>query len=130
MRTKKWMSKLIIVLIFACSLMVISCDENRVFEQNVEIPNKSWSYDQVFPFEAEIKDTNLRYNVYINLRHTNEYTNSNFWLMLYTTFPSGEKIERRVELPLASKEGKWYGNSGGSIVAHQVLIQPNAIFQK
>lgn len=128
MRTKKRMSKLMTVWIFACFIVVLGCDENRIFEQNVEISDKSWSYDQVFPFEAEINDTSLRYNVYINLRHTYQYANSNLWLMLYTTFPSGEKIERRVELPLASKGGKWYGHSGGSIVAHQILIQPNAIF--
>lgn len=108
--------------------VLVACDENRIYDENKEIPNQSWEYENVIPFEAEIEDTSLRYNVYVNLRHTNQYSNSNLWILLYTTFPSGERLERRVELPLASKEGKWYGNHSGSMVNHQILIQPKAVF--
>ncbi|MEZ4883232.1 MAG: gliding motility lipoprotein GldH [Chitinophagales bacterium] len=114
--------------IFVFAIVLVACDESRIYEQNTEIPNRSWDYDTVIPYEVTVVDTSIRYNVYVNLRHTNQYANSNLWLMLYTTFPSGEKSERRVELPLASKEGKWYGNHSGSIISHQILIQPNAIF--
>ena len=118
----KYIAILILVVVFT------ACDENRIFEQNSEIPDRSWDYDTVMPFEVTISDTNLHYNVYVNLRHTNQYANSNLWVLLHTTFPSGEKLEKRVELPLASTEGKWYGNSAGSIINHQILIQPNAVF--
>lgn len=118
--------KCITVLIFA--FLLVACDENRIFEENKNVPNQSWDYKDIIPFEATVTDTNLRYNVYINVRHTNQYSNSNLWILLYTTFPSGEKLERRVELPLASTEGKWHGNHSGSIVNHQILIQPNAVF--
>ncbi len=116
------------IAILTFAVFLVACDENRIFEENKDIANQSWDYEDVIPFEASITDTNLRYNVYVNLRHTNQYANSNLWVLLYTTFPSGEKLERRVELPLASKEGKWYGNHSGSLVSHQILIQSNAVF--
>ncbi len=116
------------ILVFVLAIALVGCDENRIFDENTELTDRSWDYENVLPYEVEITDTNLRYNVYVNLRHTNQYANSNLWVLLYTTFPSGEKLERRVELPLASKEGKWYGNHSGSIVNHQVPIQQNAIF--
>ncbi|MFK7905631.1 MAG: gliding motility lipoprotein GldH [Chitinophagales bacterium] len=116
------------IMVFALAIALVGCDENRVFDQNTELTDRSWDYENTLSYEVEIADTNLRYNVYVNLRHTNQYTNSNLWVLLYTTFPSGEKLERRVELPLASKEGKWYGNHSGSIVNHQIQIQENAIF--
>lgn len=114
-----------------CLLLLLSmftaCDKDRIYDKFAEIPQAQWTYEQKMPFEVEITDTIQHYNVYINVRHNDTYPYSNLWVMLYTWFPSGKKIENRVNLPLANKEGRWYGNKGlNSLITNQVLIQENA----
>ena len=99
----------------------------RIFEQNASVPNRSWTYDNMLSFEAEIVDTSLQYNIYLNLRHGNNYLFRNLWVIVHTTFPSGKRIQKRVDLPLADKSGKWYGKGVGDIRRTTIKIQPNAI---
>ncbi|OWY23384.1 hypothetical protein BVG80_08645 [Sphingobacteriales bacterium TSM_CSM] len=117
-----------VTVLAVCTLLLHACNSgNTVFEKNAEIPKGNWTYDVKPAFEVPVTDTVSRYNVYVNLRHTNSYTYSNMWVIIYTTLPSGKKLERRTELPLSDKEGKWYGKDSGSIINQQILIQPNAI---
>ena len=87
--------------------MFVSCDKNRVYEKNKEIKDYIWDSKNKASFTFEITDTTKLYNIYINVRHADFYQFSNIWLITYTTFPDGNKIEKRVEIPLANEEGKW-----------------------
>ena len=116
------------LLLVLLSAIFTACNSSGVFDQNTDIKGKQWSYDQILPFEVSVTDTTQQYNLYINLRHTNDYQYSNLWLMMRTTFPDGQTLDKRVDLPLADKQGKWYGSGMGDIITQQVLIQPNAIF--
>jgi gliding motility-associated lipoprotein GldH len=109
-------------------LLLFSCDQNRVFEKNVEIPGNIWSYDFKVPFEVEITDTSASYNVYVNIRHTEIYPFNNLWVIVHTELPSGEKKEKRVELVLSDNRGEFFGEGMGDIWDYQALIQENAIF--
>lgn len=116
-------------LLFVLSIILLTaCNSLGVFDQNTDIKNKQWSYDQPLLFEVAIADTAQQYNIYINLRHTNNYQYSNMWVLMKTTLPNGKTLDKRVELPLADKQGKWYGSGMGDIITQQVLIQPNALF--
>lgn len=109
-------------------LLFFSCDQNRVFEKNVEIPDYIWNYDFKVPFEVEITDTSSRYNVFINIRHTDSYPLSNLWVIIHTQLPSGEKKQKRVELVLSDNRGQFFGEGMGDIWDYQILIQQNALF--
>lgn len=112
---------------FLIMLLYIACDSQRVYDTFSPIADtKGWNYDQKMSFEVPIIDTTSRYNIYINLRHTTDFPYSNIWLKINTIFPSGKKIEGRVNLPLADKSGKWYGSGSGDIITIQIPIQENA----
>ena len=95
---------------------------------NKPIPDFVWDYQNRVPFDFEITDTSIYYNIYVNVRHKVSYSYNNLWLIVRTTFPSGEMIKKRVELPLADKDGKWYGNCMGNICDIQIPIQGPAYF--
>lgn len=80
----------------------------------------------MMPFEVAIADTAQRYNLYVNVRHTDNFPYSNLWMKVNTTFPSGKEIENRVNLPLADKSGKWFGAGSGDVITIQVPIQEMA----
>lgn len=107
-------------------LVLSSCDPNRIYDTYSPIPKTGWDYEQRLSFEAGIADTSQLYNLYVNIRHTDDYAYSNLWIKIYTTYPSGKLLENRVNLPLADKSGKWLGSGLGSVISNQVLIQANA----
>ncbi len=117
-------------LIFFISTLFVACDTERVFEKNENIPNKSWDLNHQPEFNVTITDTSALYKVYVNVRHSVFYVNSNLWLNITTTFPDGNKIEKRVELTLADSKGKWYGSCLGDICDIRVQIQEKAYFEK
>lgn len=120
---KQWKS-ISIALCLSYSFLFIACsDANRVYEEYKEIPKHEWSYEQALPFEVEINDTTQRYHIGINLRHTNNYSYSNLWVLLKTIYPSGKEVEHKVDLPLANKAGKWYGHGSGDIISAEMFIQ-------
>jgi gliding motility-associated lipoprotein GldH len=108
-------------------LLFAACDSRRIYDTFSPISNtQGWEYDQTMRFEVPISDTSKLYNIYINLRHADSFPYSNLWVKVNTTFPSGKKMESRVNLPLADKSGKWYGNGSGDVITAQIPIQENA----
>ncbi len=126
------LTQAIMLMITVALLAVLAgCDSSRVYEQNETIPGNMWQKENRIAFQFEITDTTLRYNVLVNLRHTNFYPFSNLWVMAYTTYPDGENLEpERLQLQLADTDGKWYGECIGDICDLQQYIQTNVRFSQ
>ncbi len=105
-----------------------SCDLNRVYEKYASISNNGWEIKSPANFTIEIGDTSVLYDMYINIRHNETYPFQNIWLMIATKFPDGTNLSRRIEIMLASEDGKWYGENLGDIWDYRTLIQENASF--
>lgn len=121
------MTKYILYCCFSIGLLV-SCSNDAVYEKNQAIPNRSWSYDEKPHFDVHIDDNKSKYNVYINLRHSNEYDFSNIFVLLHE---KGNKLldtAYRKEISLAQLDGRWLGNSAGSLYEVQYLAKENFIF--
>ncbi len=125
---QNWLGYFWIMVIGALFFTLTACNDKVVYEDVIEIGQKAWTYEQVVDFEVEMRDTTAKYDVLLNIRHTNEYAYSNLWVWIYTSFPSGKLMKKRVDLPLADKQGKWYGNGSGEIISTTIAIQENAIF--
>ena len=119
-----------LLLIGLALLSLAACDPNRVFEKNVDIPDYVWNYQDPVAFEVAIEDTTAIYNLYVNVRHTNFYPFSNMWVMVTTVFPDGETLEQRLDLELADKDGKWFGDCLGDICDVQLILQEKAYFNQ
>lgn len=110
------------------ALLVVACDSNRVFEENVAIPDKVWNADNKIKFEVDILDTLAPHNFYVNVRNTGAYRYSNLYVFLHIKFPNGKFSHDTIECPLADKTGKWYGSGTGQIKDNQVLVKYNMRF--
>ena len=118
----KKLGRIILAFLLPIALLY-SCNPNRVFEKNVDIKNNVWDKTVKTSYTLDIQDTTQHYDISVNVRHTNFYQFSNLWIMIYTTFPDGTRLSQKVELPLAEKDGKWYGDCLGSICDINVPIQ-------
>ena len=107
-----------------------SCNQDIFYDNFIDLSERSWSYDNVLLFETEITDTLQIYDIYLNIKHTKDYAYRNLYVLVYTTFPSGERLEQRLRLDLADKSGKWRGSCSGSECLAQFPIQLNAFFNR
>ncbi|MEA3445770.1 MAG: gliding motility lipoprotein GldH [Bacteroidota bacterium] len=116
------------ILIVALLIIIFSCDSNRVFEQNIEIPDSYWNRDSVMYFSVDITDTLLPHSIFINLRHESKYPKRNLYLFINTYAPSGFAIRDTFEIILANEKGRWYGVGLGSVKDVQTAFKRNVRF--
>ncbi len=114
-------------LAFLC-LLLLSCDKNRVFDQNIKIPGSIWNKENIIQFKVNISDTVSSHNIYINLRNGSKYTYSNIFLFISTHAPNGVSIRDTFEITLADAKGNWLGKGIGNAFSNQVLYLKNIRF--
>lgn len=122
-----------IIILFFFSLIIVcfsSCDQNRYFEQNIEIQNNQWEYSDTKDFDVLINDTVSSFNFYLNLRNTNDYPYSNLYVFIETTFPDMEVARDTIELQLANVEGRWLGEGNGKFKYNNFILRKAMRFVK
>ncbi len=122
------MNNLFLAISMLSIFFLISCEPNYFYEKSFEINNDGWAYADTLNFEVEITDTLKIYNLYLDIEHTTDYTKQNMYVMIYTQFPSGERIKERVSIDFADKTGKWYGECNNAKCDLRVNIQKDAFF--
>ena len=110
--------------------VLVSCDQNRVYEEYRTIDSAGWNKDSIAQFNVGISDTNASHNVYIDIRNKGNYPNSNIWLFLEIQEPGGTILTDTVEYVLAEKSGKWRGNGIGDLFDNQFIYRQNVRFER
>jgi gliding motility-associated lipoprotein GldH len=120
-------TKLIGVILLA---LVISCDENRVFEDNINQPNAYWLADSIAHFEFLISDIGPSYNILFNVRNGVHFPHSNLYIKYFLLDSLGNPLEnelRNFEL-FHAKSGYPLGDGAGDIFESQFLLLKNYSF--
>lgn len=71
--------------------------------------------DSIAVFRVNITDTSSTHSIYLNIRNSTDYPNSNLYLFIQTTSPTGASLRDTVEYWLADKRGRWLGKGFGAI---------------
>ena len=109
------------LLLFACSLQLLSCTTIDLFEKVIPIPEHQWRSSFKPQFTFRIEDTAVPYQAFVVLRHNNQYRYNNIWINLLAK-PATDSVQKLgLELPLANKEG-WLGIGMDDIFEHRVRI--------
>ena len=109
---------------------LISCDDSRVYEENLDVENKIWIADSVKTFQFNIKDPNKKYNLYFNLRNTVSYPYEN----IYVTYMLRDTLDNQLSEELINfnlfdpKTGEPFGAGLGDVFDHQLPILDNYKF--
>ncbi len=82
-----------VFLFLAIVTIFYSCDQNQVYERNIEINNLSWHKDTIIKFQVDIKDTINPHNIYVNVRDTSRYQLQNLHLIITTTSPNKSSMK-------------------------------------
>lgn len=103
MQKNKYWSICILLLVF-----ISSCDDNRVFDEYKSVPDE-WDKDNKIEFKVMPPDTINPYNLYINLRNTDDYKYSNLFLIVELNYPNGKTLNDTLEYKMANPDGTFLG---------------------
>ena len=110
-------------------LFFASCkDTKSIVDSNTEIENRSWAYVKKIQVKASIPDQKISYNIFVNLRHTGDYSYSNLFLLIRMKGPDGRVITERKEFKLALPDGEWLGKGSGNLYSYQLPFKQQFYF--
>jgi gliding motility-associated lipoprotein GldH len=122
---------------FLCCIVFIafcvSCDEERVFEKNIDFNSRNWLVSDKPEFEFEIADTLLSYNLYCNIRNSVAYPFSRIFVTYYLMDSTGVPLEKRLvtQMLFDDTTGEPHGNSGlGDLYDHRIPLKKDYRFQR
>ncbi|NMH89255.1 gliding motility lipoprotein GldH [Flavivirga algicola] len=121
-------SKVLLFFLMA-SLVCVSCDSNRVFDTYKSVPNK-WHKDSVISFKVSPPDSTNAYNLFVNLRNTNDYKYNNLFLIVEMGFPHGKTIKDTLEYRMADPSGKLLGTGLTDIKENKLWYKEEVVFKE
>lgn len=110
--------QLLLYKVFVVLLIVVllpSCGSKDVYNQYETFADGQWHSDNVCRFAADVSDTSLNYNVFVNLRHAEDYPYQNIWLFVESTGADSLPKRDTLEVVLADIYGKWQGAGSASL---------------
>lgn len=120
----------LIMLPLVLSFFMVSCDNQKFFDNSISLTDDIWPSDKEMLFKVEIEDTISPYRFFINIRNSTSYRYSNIYFFLITEFPGGGMSRDTIECTLADKTGKWLGKGTGKYRDNRVYIRENIKFPR
>jgi len=106
-----------------------SCNSGPVAGETQSLKG-TWKKDQIIEFEMPQLDSLRDYNVFLNVRNSNEYKFNNLFLIVSIDFPHGKKVIDTLEYRLAKPDGTWLGTGLGSIKESKFWYKENINFKE
>ncbi|MBC7384482.1 MAG: gliding motility lipoprotein GldH [Bacteroidia bacterium] len=122
------MNRNLLIIVSWLLLSFQACDKTRVFDENKEIANEQWYYKNHLLFDVNIEDTSRLYNIYVNLRVSNDYKYCNLFMMVLQINPDKQLQKERKEFTLADENGRWLGKGLGDMYDYQIPVYKNTRF--
>ncbi len=113
--------------IFSLLLLIslVSCDSDRLYENNVEFEDRTWKVIDEPRFEFVIKDTVQRYNLYYNVRNSLDYPYARLFITYHLYDSTGKELTKKLinnDL-FDQKTGAPFGESGlGDLFDHRLPL--------
>src|SRR5687767_9125791 len=114
------MRKLFVISVF--SMLFVSCDHTRVYEENVDFSQGYWLIGEKPEFDFVIDKSIDQYTLYGNIRNSVSYPYARLFFTYYLLDSAGNELQKKLvtQYLFDAKTGKPLGSSGlGDIYDHQ-----------
>ena len=109
--------------------LLVSCDSNQVYDVYKPVSN-AWNKDSVVSFKISPPDSTNSYNLFVNLRNTNNYKFSNLFLIVEMVFPHGKTVTDTLEYRMADPTGKLLGTGLTDVKENKLWYKEQVIFNE
>ncbi len=107
------------------TLVLSSCDTNRVYEANHDFEDRTWKVNEPQEFEFRIDDPEKRYNLHYNVRNSLDYPFSRIFITYHLQDSLGNELQTKLitEDLFDQKTGVPFGTSSlGDIYDHRFQL--------
>ena len=105
-------------------MTLTACDSMAVYDEYHTVPNK-WHKDSVQTFRVEAPDTLNPYNLFINLRNTNDYRYNNLYLIAELNYPNGKVLKDTLQYRMADADGAFLGSGFSDLKENKLWYKGN-----
>lgn len=119
----------VLLLVFVFSLVMVSCDSKRIYDDYKSVPDE-WNKDSIMSFKLHPPDSINPYNLFVNLRNTNKYKYSNIFLIVEMVFPHGKTIKDTLEYRMADPSGKLLGTGLMDVKENKLWYKEDVVFNE
>ncbi len=116
-----------IIATFFVIVLFISCDSNTVFSESRSL-SSVWNKNETINFSIPQLDSLKKYNVFVNIRNTNDYHFNNIFLIVSMDFPHGKTITDTLEYKMANPDGTWLGSGIGNVKENKLWYKEKVSF--
>lgn len=110
-------------------ILIFSCDSKTLISMNKELPGV-WKKQEVITFNLPELDSLKGYNLFVNLRNTNDYEFNNLFLIVAMKFPYGKIVTDTLEYKMAKPDGTWLGIGIGDVKDNKLWYKENVSFKE
>ncbi|MBQ4801259.1 gliding motility lipoprotein GldH [Aquimarina sp. MMG015] len=110
-------------------IVLSSCDDTRFFDEYKTV-SSSWEKDEKITFDLPVLDSLQSYDLFINLRNTNDYRYSNIFLISEMEFPNGKIVADTLEYDMAASNGEWLGTGFSDVKESKLWYKENVNFNE
>lgn len=108
-------------------MVLLSCNSNTVASDTRAL-SSHWGEDEVLEFTLPKLDSLKKYDVYLNIRNTNDYKYNNIFLIVSMNFPHGKTITDTLEYRMAKPDGSWLGQGIGNVKENKLWYREQVSF--
>lgn len=119
---------IVISFLLSFGILCSSCDDKRVFDDYKAV--KGWHKDSIVNFQLKGIDSTRAYNLFINIRNTNDYEYANLFLITEIKFPQGKVISDTLEYEMTRPNGEWLGQGFGDVKENKLWYKENVRFEE
>jgi gliding motility-associated lipoprotein GldH len=112
------------VLLLIIIISLVSCDQNRVFDQYKSVDN-NWHKDSIVSFELSKLKKGNKYNMYINIRDNKDFPYSNLFLIVLLEQPNKKTLVDTLQYQMANPDGSLLGDGFSDIKESKLVYKLN-----
>lgn len=109
-------------LLFFTIIILISCDDKRVFDQYKSV-GKAWHKDSVITFELPNLNAAKKYDLFVNLRDNSDYKYNNIFLIVSLQQPNKQIKVDTLEFEMANPDGSLLGEGFSDIKENKLVYK-------
>ncbi len=99
---------------FVIIIALASCSDRAVFSSNTSF-QEGWPLRDTVQVSLPALDSVALYDLFLNVRNTNDYPYNNLFLIVSMEFPQGKTVTDTLEYRMSNPDGTWLGTGLGSV---------------
>lgn len=117
-----------LVLLSLLLFSFVACQPNDVVFNQTKALDGYWGDDEVIEFQLPQLDSLKKYNLFLDIRNTNEYKFNNIFVIVSMNFPHGKTITDTLEYRMAHSDGTWMGYGIGDLKENKLWYKEGIQF--